>query len=153
MWENNSDNWQYSDTFRPFSKYTLEEFIASNEDIYTSKQLRLMIDVPKDAVSIGCLDFFDFDPHHQRAGIGILIGDQSYREKGLAQEAVAIAVSYGFKVLMLNQIYCNLMERNIGSRKVFEKNGFELIGVKKQWLRINRNFENELMYQLINPYK
>lgn len=43
-WENDMDLWDVSDTLTPFSHYTLKKYIEnSHEDIYTSKQLRLMI--------------------------------------------------------------------------------------------------------------
>src|SRR4051812_1575650 len=72
-WENNSDVWSISGTVTPFSRFTLEKFVATaHDDIYTTKQLRLMMDlVEKDEEGeeieircIGCIDLFDFDPHH-----------------------------------------------------------------------------------------
>ena len=43
-WENDTDNWLVSNTQTPFSRFVLEQYIASaHSDIYTAKQLRLMI--------------------------------------------------------------------------------------------------------------
>ena len=91
-WENNISIWMISNTLVPFSKYILKKYIEnSHHDIYENKQLRLMIDVKTrtkgikvhDTVklsmpglrSVGCIDLFDFDPYHNRAGIGILINN------------------------------------------------------------------------------
>jgi len=44
-WENNEKLWYLSNTITPFSRFTLEQYILnSHQDIYTTKQLRLMID-------------------------------------------------------------------------------------------------------------
>ena len=42
----------------------------------------LMIDHIPDGKTVGTIDIFDFDPFHNRAGIGILIADEEYRTKG-----------------------------------------------------------------------
>ena len=74
-WENDSDVWTISNTRTPFSKYVLKNFIeTSSQDIYTAKQLRLMIDENATGETIGIIDLFDFDPFHLRVGVGILIG-------------------------------------------------------------------------------
>jgi len=71
QWENNGSVWSVSGTVTPFSRFTLEKFIATaHDDIYTTKQLRLMIDLSEkdeegetvDVRSIGCIDLFEFDP-------------------------------------------------------------------------------------------
>ena len=44
-WENDSSIWQLSNTFAPFSKYVITQFIEnSHQDIFQLKQLRLMIE-------------------------------------------------------------------------------------------------------------
>ena len=43
-WENDIENWIVSNTQTPFSRFVLEQYITSaHEDIYTAKQLRLII--------------------------------------------------------------------------------------------------------------
>ena len=45
-WENDSSIWSVSGTLMPFSKFILEEFVnQAHQDIYTNKQLRLIIDL------------------------------------------------------------------------------------------------------------
>ena len=78
-WENNEKLWHLSNTITPFSRFTLEQYILnSHQDIYTTKQLRLVIDQnePGQNDSIGSIDLFEFDPTNKRAGIGILITDK-----------------------------------------------------------------------------
>jgi len=149
-WENDVSIWHLSNTITPFSRHTLEEYILNaHQDIYTAKQLRLMIILNKTSEAIGCIDLFDFDPANMRAGIGILISDK-HRNKGYASEALTMLIDYAFNTLHLHQLYCNITEDNTGSLKLFQKLKFEILGLKKEWIRVKNNWINEYMLQLLN---
>ncbi|MGZ4090463.1 MAG: GNAT family N-acetyltransferase, partial [Bacteroidia bacterium] len=91
-WENDRSIWAVSNTQIPFSKFVLEEFAnSSHQDIYTNKQLRLMAVETLSGKTIGCIDIFDFDPQHARAGVGIYI-HKDFREKGLASECLQLVI-------------------------------------------------------------
>lgn len=100
--------------------------------------------------TIGCLDLFEYEPMHQRAGLGILIADQSERRKGLASEALELVINYAWEILQLQQLFCNISDQNTPSLALFEKHGFIRTGTKKQWRRQGTNWEDEHFYQLIN---
>ena len=42
-WENSTENWKISSTTTPFSRKILTDYVNSIQDIYSDKQLRLMI--------------------------------------------------------------------------------------------------------------
>ena len=153
VWENDREVWEASNTFVPFSKCTLEQYILSavSSDIYSARQLRLMIDLCEDnaKTTIGTIDLFDFDPHNSRAGVGILI-DGKERGKGYAKPALAELIDYAFKTLQIHQLYCNINQKNKRSLGLFRNAGFQIAGVKKEWLRIENAFEDECLLQLIN---
>lgn len=150
QWENDTGLWVVSNTTTPFSKYFLQQFIInSHNDIYTDKQLRLMIELIKNSNQpIGSIDLFDFDPKNLRAGIGILIAEK-YRSKGYGSEALDTVIEYCRKVLNMHQLYCNIGEDNPESLKMFEKKGFKIIGKKEQWIRKNDKWIDEFMLQLV----
>lgn len=146
-WENEPDTWRVSNTITPFSRFVIEQYIAgSHQDIYTTKQLRLMI-CDKTQRPVGCIDLFDYDPLHNRAGIGVLIAEQKDRRHGYASEALKLIMGYGFSTVHLHQIYCNIPSDNEASIKLFISNGFEITGVKKQWLRSGEKYVDELLLQ------
>ena len=149
--ENDRLVWKVSNTITPFSKYVLQQYLeASQNDIYTNKQLRLMICKTKSHECIGTIDLFDFDALNGRVGLGILIFEL-FRKQGFAYEAIALVKQYVFDTLLLNQLYCNISSSNSESITLFEKCGFQQIGLKKQWNRVKTNqFEDEWIYQLIN---
>ena len=70
-WENNYTLWEVSNTQTPFSKAVLDEFVnTAYQDIYTNKQLRLMVCKSDAQETIGIIDLFEFDPQHARCGVG-----------------------------------------------------------------------------------
>jgi len=152
-WENNTSVWQLSNTLAPFSRHIIKQFVDNSHlDIFQSRQLRLMIDkIENDsAETIGTIDIFDFEPLHKRAGIGILIADEQNRKNGFASEALDILIHYCFNTLQMHQLYCNITSDNTESLNLFQKKGFSLIGIKKDWLIFPKGKKDELMFQLIN---
>ena len=149
-WENDSAFWQVSNTLTPFSRYILEQYVLNaGTDIYSSKQLRLMIELEKGNKPIGCIDLFDFDPQHKRAGIGILIADKSEQRKGHASAALTLMIRYSFTTLCLNQLYCNITSDNEASLGLFRRQGFKEVGLKKSWLYDKGVWKDEFLFQLI----
>ncbi len=154
QWENDKKIWQVSNTLIPFSRYILTKYIENSyKDIYEMKQQRFMIDVESELKirkSIGTIDLFDFDPFHQRAGIGILIAADSERGKGYATSALQKLIQYAFETIQMHQLYCNITTDNKASMHLFQKAGFELVGIKKNWIRTTEGYKDEALLQLIN---
>jgi diamine N-acetyltransferase len=152
-WENNESYWIISNTASPYSRYTLKRYLKnSHKTIYETGQLRLMIDLIDEKVTIGTIDIFDFDPFHKRAGIGILIADESYRRKGYATMAIKCLTGYCFKTLQMHQLYCNILATNTESLDLFTKLGFIQIGIKKEWVKSADRYIDEHMFQLIDQH-
>jgi diamine N-acetyltransferase len=148
-WENDTKIWRVSNTIVPFSKASLSQFIANERDIYLDKQLRLIILDSSGQRPVGCLDIFDFNMRHQRAGLGILIADGKNRRKGLASDAISLVTCYAFETLLLHQLYCNIPADNKESIGLFEKHGFIKAGVKKNWIKTPEGWVDECVYQLL----
>lgn len=150
--ENDIQNWMASDHSAPFSRYAIEQYVLSIEqDIFALGQMRLIVESNDTSVkkNIGSIELFDADPLHRRAGIGInIIADE--QQKGYASAALALMIDYCFTTLGMHQIFCNIAEENKASLKLFEKHGFQLIGLKKDWRFNNNSWKNEYLLQLIN---
>jgi diamine N-acetyltransferase len=151
LWENNQALWPVSFTQVPFSRFILEEFVNSaHQDIYTNRQLRLMVDDNESDETIGILDLFEFDPQHARCGVGIFILE-SNRNRGFASECIDMIKNYCFHTLLLKQLYAHVNCSNKGSLGLFEKAGFEKTGLKKCWHKTGLNtFEDVWFLQCIN---
>ncbi|WP_179377259.1 GNAT family N-acetyltransferase [Winogradskyella wichelsiae] len=148
--ENNTLLWSLSDTQTPYSRFLIKQYLENaQQDIFEAKQLRLAI-CDYNNHTIGLIDVFDFDIKNKRAGIGILIQDKENRNQGYGKEALKILVDYCFQTLHLHQVYANISESNLASLKLFEGNGFNIIGLKKDWSFDGENYTNEYILQQIN---
>ncbi len=151
-WENDTTTWIAGTTLTPFSKQVLAKYLeTAHLDIFEAKQLRLMIDLKTEKNrTIGSIDVFDFEPFHNRAGLGILIASKADRGKGYASVAIKILINYCFEILGMHQLYCNISADNKVSIKLFQSCGFKTIGLKKDWTRRGKSFNDEYLLQLIN---
>lgn len=149
-WENDTTVWHVSNTITPFSKEVIKQYLSSAHlDIYTTKQLRLIIET-ENKNAIGCIDLYDFNPLHLRAGIGILISSVEHRRKGYADEALAILIKYAFNTLNLNQIFCDIGVENTGSIALFQKHNFKIVGTKSRWVKNGKSWGDVHFLQLLN---
>ena len=149
QWENDMEIWAVSNTKTPYSKYILAQYIkASTKDIYETKQLRLIIQNEKNE-AVGAVDLFDFEPYHLRAAVGILVHNIDNQNKGYATDALEALSKYALDILGLRQVYANVSADNLKSISLFEKLGFEKVGVKRNWLKTSKGWKDEILYQKI----
>ncbi len=149
--ENDENFWEVSNTQTPYSKFLVRQYLENaHQDIYEAKQIRLAICKNNTSEAIGLIDLFDYDALNQRAGIGIIIRNETNRNQGLGNESLDLLVNYAFQKLQLHQLYANIGANNEASLKLFTTFGFQKIGVKKDWNLVNGKFQDELIFQLIN---
>lgn len=146
--ENDQRLWTVSNTLVPFSKFTLEEYIAqAKDDIFTAQQQRFVIsDAQNNA--LGLIDLYEFDPIHHRAGVGLVIAE-TLRGNGLGKKALALIETYAFERLQLHQLYAGVGEDNPASLALFEAAGYEQCGLRKDWNYYNKDYHNEVVFQKI----
>lgn len=148
-WENDTDLWKCGASIAPFSRFSIKQYlIDSEQDIYTRKQLRLIIESADRMQIIGTVDLYDFDPFHQRAGVGILI-DKAHQQKGYARQTLTLLEKYSFGFLKINQLYAFIPETNKKSVSLFKNAGYMEAGKLKQWLSIENGFTDTLILQRI----
>jgi diamine N-acetyltransferase len=148
--ENNESVWEVSNTQTPYSRFLIKQYLENaHQDIYVAKQLRLAICLNDIQKAIGLIDLFDFDPNNSRAGVGLVIADLASRNKGIGSEALELVINYSFQQLQLHQLYANIGSDNEISLQLFTKFGFQKIGIKKDWNKVQNCFKDELLFQLI----
>lgn len=149
--ENDETVWEVSNTATPYSKYVLKQYLENAlRDIYEVKQLRMVICTTENNNAIGFIDLFDFEPKHQRIGVGIVIFSEKDRQKGYASQSLQLLMDYTFTHLGVHQLYAHITEDNTASIELFEKLGYTKQGVKKDWIRAAGTYKNELFYQYFN---
>lgn len=145
--ENNTAIWEISGTTTPYSQHVLKQYLVNaHRDIYDVKQLRLCI-CDKNNRTIGLIDLFDFDPKNHRAGVGIVVLEDKNRNRGVGAEALHLMTDYAFTTLSLRQLYANVVVGNDASLHLFRKLGFQVVGIKKDWIFSNGIYKDEVLLQ------
>lgn len=146
-WENAPKLWAVGNTRNPYSKYMLKQYILnSDKDIYENRQLRLMMVSVADKQVVGTVDLFDFDLHHSRIALGLFV-DEAYQGMGFATAALDLVEKYVFDFLQIQQLYCEIASTNTASRKIFEKAGYEVHGLLKNWIKTPEGFDDIIVFQ------
>lgn len=69
---------------------------------------------------------------HRRADLSLFIGERGCWGHGYASEAIALVRDWAFHELDLQKLNAGIYDGNLGSRRAFEKCGFELEGTLRQ---------------------
>lgn len=147
-WENDASLWGEGSAIAPYSKYHLQSFVETAGDIFSLRQMRLMIVSNHDHQTVGCIDLIDFEPRFARAEVAVLV-DSPYQNKGYATEALQLMKNYAFRFLCLHQLYAYVSEYNNVSLRLFMSAGFFKIALLKEWYR-DEDWKNCWLLQYIN---
>lgn len=147
--ENDSDLWIHNGgNTGPYSRYQMKQYIAANtNDIFTDRQLRLMIVLPDGKVA-GIVDVFDFDVRNNRAEVGIVVLSE-FRGKGIGRNALRMMEEHCFGFLSMNQLYAYVRCDNEAGRETFLSCGFTETAVLKSWIRRGQQYYDVCMFQKI----
>lgn len=147
--ENDPSIWGVSDTLAPVSRHALREYLEhATADFYVVRQLRLVITTEISGPAVGVVDLFDYDPLHQRAGVGITIR-ASERRHGYARQALELLKNHARDVLRLHQIYATVGADNVASLKLFRAVGFRRVGTRQGWLRTAHGWTDAVEWQCL----
>ena len=94
---------------------------------------------------IGTAMIFNFDQEANQAEIGYVF-DKYYWGKGYGSECVALLSDFAFESLNLHKIHASVVDENIGSARVLEKNGYELEGQLKDHYFIENKYYDALLF-------
>ena len=147
--ENDPSIWGVSDTLAPVSRQALREYLThAAADFYVVRQLRLVITTAIGSPAVGVVDLFDYDPLHQRAGVGITIRGRE-RRHGYARQALKLLKVHAREVLRLHQIYATVGADNPASMKLFRAAGFRRVGTRRAWLRTPQGWADAVEWQCL----
>ena len=127
---------------RPYSLQNALEFIATT----SSEVPRVTFGIFFSDELAGVLGLImQSDIYKLSAEIGYWIG-QPYTGRGIATSAVELGTNYGFRDLGLRRIFAGVFEKNVGSMKVLEKNGYAKEAIFKNAILKNGEVLDEYRY-------
>ena len=98
---------------------------------------------------IGVVGFHAVCLEDKNAEVGYWVSRQ-YWKKGVATEAVKLALKFGFKKLRLKRIYAKVFKGNSASVKVLQKNGFKTEGLLRKSRYKNKKWLDEIVLSKLN---
>jgi RimJ/RimL family protein N-acetyltransferase len=84
---------------------------------------------------IGRVGLEDISYQHQRASLGILIGEKDCWGKGYGTEATRLALDYGFRLLGLHNIMLSVSSAHTAAVRAYTRAGFRVIGARRECRR------------------
>jgi [ribosomal protein S5]-alanine N-acetyltransferase len=78
------------------------------------------------SLSVGTIGLAITSKEQRRAELGIVIG-RAYCGKGIGTSAAHLVTGYAFSTLGLAEIQAEVLRRNLASRRLLEKVGFQLL--------------------------
>ena len=135
-----------SENTGPNTRYQMKQYISGKtNDIYTDRQLRLMISLPDGKIA-GIVDVFDFDVRNSKAEVGIVVL-RDFRGRGIGRNALRLMEEHCFDFLGIHQIYAYVRCDNEAALNVFRSCGFTETAVLKSWIRRGQKYYDVCMFQ------
>ena len=148
-WENDSRFWTVTDTVAPYSKQALREYVAAyRADIYSQRELRLIVTLASTGQSIGIVDFMNFDPLNNRAELGLLIAP-SLQGQGYGERTIELVKKYAGEHIGLRQLYVFIRNDNTSCLALFDNHGFHRAGLLKNWVKRGKDYHDVVFMQFI----
>lgn len=145
-WFSREDVTVYSDNqYRSFSLLGQKEYVV-NASLNPNLDLYGAFDGDK---HIGCITISGIQSFHRRAEIAYVVGEEGYSGKGVATYLVSDISDKARNLYNLHKLFAGCSDRNMASKKVLERNGFTLEGVRKDHLFYNNSWQDQLDYGLI----
>jgi len=142
---------QYID--RPLAKSKLEarEWIENIQEMLINQQgITWGISLNNDSRLLGSIGFWRIEKEHFRAEIGYMLTPE-LQGKGIMQEAMKVAIEYGFDVMNLHSIEANVNPENKASIKILERNGFVQKAFFKENFYYEGKFLDTIIFSLLKP--
>lgn len=99
---------------------------------------------------IGNLGLYHIDLLHRRAELWCLLGDESYRGRGIAKQACQLLLKYAFHGLGLNKIFLHVAKGNQTALELYKKLGFAEEGSLVQEYYIEGRYVDVIRMRLLH---
>lgn len=131
---------------------TLKQVKTSLENVINSQSSDSLYYVIADKETkeyIGGIDLTSIDAVDKTCVLSIVIGQDKFRNKGIASEAIGLLMKIAFTELKLHKIELNVCEQNIPAIKCYQKNGFIIEGKLREHMIIEGKYGNLLQMGIL----
>ena len=98
---------------------------------------------------VGTVKLDKIDIGNRRAEVGVMIGEQDFWGKKIAQKSYLILQKYAFETLGLGSLWGGCLQSNTASLQVFKKTGFKCDGIIREYIYIYSVPHNLCMFSIL----
>lgn len=102
----------------------------------------------EDGECVGTLSLKRIDPQEKRCEIGIMLRDDTCKNRGYGTQALRQAIQIARDVYHVEHIYADTMGSNTRMQHIFDKLGFRFIGRTHDVYNMGNRWEDKLDYVL-----
>ena len=147
LWYNDRDVRRY--LLEPAEVFFYEDELEWYETLRKEKKHEKVFAIVENSSRslVGFIGLHNIDQENGHAEIGYFLSPE-YWGRGYATEAVSLISQYAFEWLNLRKVYARVYAPNEASRRVLEKNGFQLAGRWKEHQYVpGEGFVDVFMYE------
>jgi len=147
-WMNDVETMRYLESrFTTYTEKDIEEYI---EHCNGDPHVYLYGIIWKESKKhIGNIKLGPINEHHNHGDIGMVIGEKSYRGRGVATEAIHLLSEFAFERLGLNKLTAGAYQANAGSIRAFQNVGFFVEGIRRKHYLCNGEYMDGVLLGLI----
>ena len=98
---------------------------------------------------IGNIEISNIDWRTRKGEIGVMLGGDNTRGKGLGSQAIKLLTGFAFEQMNFNRIYARILEFNNPAIKAFTKCGYIKEGEEREGFYIDGKYYNVLMFSIL----
>ncbi|MHA1106885.1 MAG: GNAT family N-acetyltransferase [Promethearchaeota archaeon] len=148
-WMNNPKVRHYSRNIWPKTLEEIKKRYEHTPDSHIRDNSTFMIYLKQVERPIGIVGLDEIDWVGRNANLFAVIGEPEHWGKGIAGEACALVIKYGFVELNLHKIHAGIFSPNSRSLRAAEKLGFEKEGILKETIYIDGKYLDDHRFSLL----
>ncbi len=145
-WLNENSNGFIPAAIFPNTKYSVREYLKKNLD--NPNVIFLSICDIKSDLHIGNIKIGPINWINRNTEFGRLIGDKSYRKKGIGKEVVNLTLNYLFSKLNMYKVYAGCLKINLPAIKSNKKCGMKVEAILKEKYYHNNKFHDSVVLSI-----
>lgn len=151
-WMNDTEIRRYTNRFAPIMREAEEAYFtrmaAGSEKTHAITDATFIIVNKEPRKSIGVIGLHQIDWRNHRATTGTVIGEPSFRSKGLGADAKMLLLNWAFNELGLLKIESRVVAFNDRSQAYSRKCGYEEVGLLKRHHFRNGQWADEVIMEV-----
>jgi RimJ/RimL family protein N-acetyltransferase len=151
QWHNDTDTIRYlsSRYWMPQSQADAADFVDHAMRAGTNGAFFVIAD-RSDGAYLGQIDLFTINWRMRSAEMGIVVGSESLRGKGIGGEAIRLMLRYAFQTLGLERVELEVAAQNERGIRCYRREGFVAEGVKRHAFMVDGQYTDLTVMSVLN---